>query len=121
MPPPLPTLRVPPPQLLVDQIQHLLVFQNLVHFLHPGFHQGFGFTGEEDLAQVSLAMPELNPAASVRWIFLSGLAAGTACGSDPPGPRRLPKTGPRRHERGAPAGPARPVRRGSGCDPSPPK
>src|SRR2546425_5488763 len=49
-------------------------------------------------------MPELNPAASVRWIFLLGIAAGTARGSEPPGRRRFPKTGPRRHERGGPLG-----------------
>ena len=33
IPPPLPTLRVPPPELLVDQIQQLFVFQDLVGFL----------------------------------------------------------------------------------------
>jgi len=47
--PPLPTLRVPSPQLLVDQIQQLFVFQDVVSFLHPRFHQRFRFAGEEDL------------------------------------------------------------------------
>jgi len=56
IPPPLPTLRIPPPQLLVDQIQQLFVFQNLVGFPHPRFHEGLRFAGEENLTQVLLAM-----------------------------------------------------------------
>jgi len=40
---------VPSPQLLVDQIQQLFVFQDVVSFLHPRFHQRFRFAGEEDL------------------------------------------------------------------------
>ena len=57
IPPPLPTLRVPPPELLLDQVQQRFVFQDLVGFLHPRFHQRFRFPGEEDLTQVALAMP----------------------------------------------------------------
>jgi hypothetical protein len=57
IPPPLPTLRVPLPELLVDQVQQLFVFQDLVGFFHPRFHQRFRFPGEEDLTQVALAMP----------------------------------------------------------------